>query len=338
MKMIQHCSVARAGDILGDPWSFLVLREAFFGVRRFETMQKNLGIARNLLASRLKNLTGHGLFARVPYSARPPRYEYRLSERGQELYDIIVAMLQWGDRWNAGESGPPLLLFHRTCGSALHQIVVCSECREPIVLDDLVTKEGPGGGVSRRGSTAATRHASDRSVFTRGRHCSVARTLQIVGDRWTFLILHEAFFGARRFEDMQRSLRIARNILADRLSRLVADGIFERRLYAERPDRFEYALSEKGKELYPVVLAMLTWGDRWLAPSGQVPLLFIHKGCGKTVTFLFVCEHCGQPLHARDVRYEPGPGAGFRGWQSNAAEHPAIDARVTEAPRKKLAG
>src|SRR3954463_8086860 len=106
-----------------------------------------------------------------------------------------------------------------------------------------------------------------------GQVCSVARTLEIVGERWTLLIVRDAFFGVRRFDDFQRSLGIARNVLQGRLERLVEEGILERVRYQERPERFEYRLTEKGLDLWPVVVSLLAWGDRHAAPDGPAMIL-----------------------------------------------------------------
>src|SRR5436305_452874 len=99
-------------------------------------------------------------------------------------------------------------------------------------------------------------------------NCSIAKTLDVVGERWSFLILREAFLGVRRFDQMQADLGIARNILSDRLGKLVEGGILERRKYQDRPARFEYRLTEKGIDLYPIVVTIMTWGDKHLAPAG----------------------------------------------------------------------
>ena len=104
-----------------------------------------------------------------------------------------------------------------------------------------------------------------RRVLDRGRPSSVAQTLKVIGDRWSFMVIREAFFGVRRFDDLQNKLGIAPNILTDRLDRLVAEGIFERRKYQDLPERYEYPLTEKGKDLYGPLIAMLRWGDDWLA-------------------------------------------------------------------------
>jgi len=138
-------------------------------------------------------------------------------------------------------------------------------------------------------------------------NCSVARSIEVIGERWTMLVLREVFLGTRRFEDFRRRLGIARNILADRLEGLVEAGILERRLYQERPERFEYRLTDKGRDLYPVILAIKKWGDRWEAPAGP-PVITRHV-CGEVIDPVPICPHCGVEVQAREMRWEPGPGA-----------------------------
>lgn len=141
-----------------------------------------------------------------------------------------------------------------------------------------------------------------------GQNCSVARALELVGERWTLLILRDAFGGVRRFEDFQRSLGIARNVLQARLERLRAEGILERRRYLERPKRFEYRLTDEGLDLWPVMVTLLKWGDRHRAPDGP-PTVLEHRDCGGETDAYLHCSRCGRRLTARDVRMVPGPGA-----------------------------
>jgi DNA-binding HxlR family transcriptional regulator len=138
-------------------------------------------------------------------------------------------------------------------------------------------------------------------------NCSVARALDVVGEWWTLLVLRDVFFGVRRFEAIQADLGIARNVLSDRLATLVEHGILERRRYQEHPERFEYVLTDMGRDLFPVLLALMGWGDRWLSPEGP-PLRLVHLGCGHETDPSAVCSHCGAPLTSRDVRARKGPG------------------------------
>jgi DNA-binding HxlR family transcriptional regulator len=138
--------------------------------------------------------------------------------------------------------------------------------------------------------------------------CSIGRAMDILGERWTFLILRECFYGVRRFTDMQRNLGIARNILSARLHTLVRAGILERRRYQSDPERFEYRLTAAGRDLYPAVITIMRWGDEHLLAKDGPPVVLRHT-CGHEADPVVVCSHCSQPLHPHDVTPEPGPGA-----------------------------
>ena len=140
-----------------------------------------------------------------------------------------------------------------------------------------------------------------------GQRCSVARTLSVVGDRWTMLVLREAFLRTRRFEDFLERTGAPRPVLADRLRGLVGDGILERRRYSERPPRDEYRLTEKGADLYPVLVSLLRWGDRWMADDLGPPVELRHKGCGATMVPELACPACGEWVTAWDVQATPTP-------------------------------
>jgi DNA-binding HxlR family transcriptional regulator len=147
----------------------------------------------------------------------------------------------------------------------------------------------------------------ERKSFA-GMHCSVAQCLEIVGEWWSMLIVRDVFLGVNRFDDFQRRLGISRNILQQRLTRLVEAGVLMRVPYSEHPPRYDYRLTDKGRDLWPVLTAMRQWGDRYAAPGGP-PLQVIHKGCGQISDAVPTCSSCGEPVGPRDVRAVPGPGA-----------------------------
>jgi len=137
------CSVARALSVVGDRWTLLVLRDAFLGVRRFEDFQADLGTSRHRLADRLRKLVAHDVLERVPYATRPPRYEYRLTEKGRDLYPVVVSLTRWGDRWMAGRHGPPVRLVHRGCGREVMPALTCPACAAPVSARDMEARPGP---------------------------------------------------------------------------------------------------------------------------------------------------------------------------------------------------
>jgi DNA-binding HxlR family transcriptional regulator len=138
---------------------------------------------------------------------------------------------------------------------------------------------------------------------------SVKAAAELLADRWTFLVLREAFFGVRRFGHMQRNLGIARTVLSSRLKLLVAEGLLERRAYREDPVWHEYRLTQKGLDFYPVALALMDWGDHYLASEAGPPTLLHHRTCDHDMRPVWSCSHCHRPLDARDVEPRPGPGA-----------------------------
>jgi DNA-binding HxlR family transcriptional regulator len=139
--------------------------------------------------------------------------------------------------------------------------------------------------------------------------CSIARTLDIVGEPWSPLILRDVWTGIRRFDDLQRNLRISSKVLAQRLQWLVERGILEQRPYSERPLRQEYVLTAKGEEFCAVLMAITAWGDRWTAGKHGPPALLRHRTCGQLTHAEVRCARCGELLHGADVDVEPGPGA-----------------------------
>jgi DNA-binding HxlR family transcriptional regulator len=139
--------------------------------------------------------------------------------------------------------------------------------------------------------------------------CSMARTLSVIGDRWTLLILRDCFLKVRRFEDFQRRLGIGRPILTDRLQKLVDSFVLTKVAYQERPTRYEYRLTQKGLDLYPVIMGIVHWGDVHMSGKTGRPVLHTHTACGHHFDPVQVCSVCGETLDPRQVQVQPGPGA-----------------------------
>jgi len=153
--------------------------------------------------------------------------------------------------------------------------------------------------------------------------CSIASALDVVGERWSLLIVRNLMLGLRRFDEIQENLGIARNVLQARLTRLTEQGVIEKRLYQDRPPRYEYRLTEKGLDLWPAIVGLMNWGDRHAATPAGPPVLLEHRGCGGAIDEHRICERCGERLSVRDSRAQPGPGA--------SPEHPLLRQRATIA-------
>lgn len=138
--------------------------------------------------------------------------------------------------------------------------------------------------------------------------CSMARGLAIFGDRWTLLIIRDCFRRVRRFSDFQKSLGITKHRLSDRLTRLVEEGILVKTPYDEFSKRYEYRLTTKGLDLYPILMSVVQWGDKWVADNDGAPVIYTHKTCGNLTQPRYVCDCCNEEIIAKDIEPNAGPG------------------------------
>lgn len=285
-------------DIIGDQWVLKILRELHYAPGRFDQLKKTLGISRGTLSTRLDDLVHHGLVDRAPYQSAPPRFEYRLTEMGADTAPIIHTLSHWDRTWGAPEP-EARQLTHAVCGKTFQPFLACGHCRSLIRARDIAYEPGPGVASS---NPSMARRARRKSATDD--HDPSISAADILGDRWAALVLASAWFGLRRFSDIERAIRIAPNILTRRLNHLTACGIFARHLYQQRPTRAKYILTEKGFDLYPMTVALLHWGDRWISDSDGPPLLLTHKTCGAALAPTLFCESCGQPADGHALALE----------------------------------
>lgn len=311
-RLILGSPVARALAVIGDRWAHLIIRDAFLGVRRFEDFRRRSGAARGTLASRLRRLEAHGILDRTPYQESPLRYEYRLTEMGLDLYPQVLAARDWELRWNQDDS-LPAVMTHSLCGKRMQPVFRCQQCKAAISIYDV--SFSPGTAISDMEEVPArfqrrskTKSETDSDVDQRFFHF-----LDVVGDRWTGLVIASLFFGLRRYDEIADAIGIATNILSDRLKTLVATGVLERVPYQDRPVRHEYRLTDKGADLYIHAVQVHQWSERWLLDPQDRPLVLEHKPCGSPLVSEVVCSECEQPLVAREVVYGPDGGAGQPG-------------------------
>jgi DNA-binding HxlR family transcriptional regulator len=142
------CSIARTLAVIGEAWTPLILRDIVFGLTKFDELQRDLGVATNILTDRLTTLVEHGLLTRAPYQDRPPRYRYELTDKGADLLPVLLALMRWGDKWTAEPAGPPVTVLHHACGEVTEPKTICSVCGRVLVAADIGVRGGPG---ARRG-------------------------------------------------------------------------------------------------------------------------------------------------------------------------------------------
>lgn len=138
--------------------------------------------------------------------------------------------------------------------------------------------------------------------------CTIARSAAVLGDHWNLLIIRQACLGTRRFDELQQALGIGTNMLSLRLTGLIDEGLLRRVEYQQQPLRFEYRLTKKGRDVFPILAAMAAWGDRWLTGSEGTPLVFHHTDCNHDMHATVVCSHCEEPIDVRRIEAKTGPG------------------------------
>jgi DNA-binding HxlR family transcriptional regulator len=305
--LIRASSIGRALEVIGDRWVLMILQQAFFGVRRFEEFQRRLGIARSTLTSRLNHLVHHEVLQRHPYQDNPPRYDYRLSDKGWDLFPTGLLARTWQERWTDVHGLRAVELVHLDCGHSTEPWQACAHCRQPVCARATRYEDGPGAGWVRRGAKRRRRASADLVISPSS--TMSPELLELLGDRWTPQVASMGFFRIRRFEDICTTLKLATNILSDRLRRLVALGIYRTELYQDRPPRLEYRLTEKGLAFYPLLVELMYWGDRWCASPEGPPLLLTHKPCDERLVTVLLCSHCNEPVGLENIRMRSVPGS-----------------------------
>lgn len=302
---VRASSVARAIRVIGDRWAFLVLRDALQGAHRFEQFVERTGASRSTLTRRLDVLVDSGILRRVQYSHAPARWEYRLTPQGLDLFPLNVWAWAWEQRWAPRGARMPPRLRH-DCERPLQAETACSSCGEILRLRDVEYERRPGVAARLLPRAARSRRLSGLTAAThRGNQDTLTHVADLVGDPWTPLVLAASFFGVRRYDDFQRELGIATNILAARLELLVGQHVFRREQYQELPARFEYRLTDKGRDLFPYALLLNAWGDRWLARRVGSPFRFIHRACGREFHAIVRCGHCRKPVTPASLSRSP---------------------------------
>ena len=300
--LILNSQVAQALTAIGDRWGFLIVRDIYQGVRRFEELRRTTGAVRGTLAARLKNLVANGILYRNPYSDTPLRYEYRLTDKGLDLYPVVLTIWRWETKWAKGEKIPPKLV-HKNCATTLKPLFRCAHCHVDIDIHDVTYTVGEEATNATKVPPRFQRR-SKRPYADSGQVDPLYfHYLDIIGDRWTALVVAAAFFGLQRYDAILGAIGIATNILSDRLRLLVNMGVLERRPYQDNPTRYEYRLSDKGKDIYPTTVAMHEWANRWLVEKGPHPLRLTHTPCKQPLVTELVCSTCEQRLVPNSVRF-----------------------------------
>ena len=296
-SLLIDADMAAGLDEIGDRWALLILRDAFLGRSRFEEFIQHTGASRSTLTRRLNTLIEAEVLYKKNYGKR---YQYKLTSKGLGLFQASLLSWEWESNWADSNSDQlPPVLFHRQCESNLTPVTVCVHCEKTLRLEDV---EWPAIDQNIKQQLGAIQSFNKRRVRTssarEAQDLSLATVSDLVGDRWTLLLLITAFLGENRYDGFQKALNIASNILTARLNILVDAKIFERELYLKNPPRHEYGLTKKGFDLYPLVMALRQWVLDWLPNSAEV---LIHKPCANLLKMEVRCKCCNEIPSAKSV-------------------------------------
>ncbi|RZJ43644.1 MAG: transcriptional regulator, partial [Brevundimonas sp.] len=276
-----------------------VLGAALMGSRRFDDFVRTTLLQKTTLSDRLQRLVEDGCLRKTAYSSHASRFEYRLTRKGVELYDIALMTLAWEKRWDARSAARyRVALTHVDCGHETVPVLIDAATDTEVSIDTVRREPGPGEGFvlarhrrRRRQAEGVTLRQSE-TVFP-------SRINGIIGDRWSALLLRSMFDGLSRYDELLRDMAVATNILTDRLKTLTEAGLIERSADGDG----EYVLTAPGRDTYPIFLIIMRWGDRWCAaPEG--PPVVVHQGAARQpVELAIVCSHCHGPLNVANVSF-----------------------------------
>jgi DNA-binding HxlR family transcriptional regulator len=296
-QTIRACSIWRALEVVGDVPVLLILEQAFLGRHLFGEFVEETGLARSVVSNRLTRLLEADVLQKRPELGGG----YRLSQKGRELFPVALMILRWQHLWTEGERGYRVTLRHQTCGHATVPLASCEHCHGGI--DPRAVSWQPGPGLSQV-TPVYGRRRMPSATAKRGNRMMVDSVIELFGDRWATLVVRACFTGIHRFDEIQRDTLMASNILSDRIERLLAQGIIRAIPYSAHAGRFEYRLTERGRDLYPVLLALLHWGDRWYADANGPPLLLTHQACNHPLVLRPGCSACGAVLDITNTTFE----------------------------------
>lgn len=302
-QRVRRSSVRRALDLVGDRATLLILEGCFLGVTRFNELQQRTCLSRTVLSGRLRQLVTADCLSQRPYQARPLRHDYHLRTKGRALYCVALMLLRWEQRWGEKEGKMRVTLRHQNCGAVCTPVLVSECCGQEIRAREVSYADGPGAGWELR-TPPPRRRARESSLQSRNSLSLWDSAVRHLGDRITAEVVATAYFRLRRFDEIQQATGIATNLVADRLRKLVQERFLTRKLYQQRPSRYEYRLTEKGLDFYPVIVALAHWADRWLPNPEGVPLFLFHRPCEATLRPRVVCSKCAHPLEADNVEFE----------------------------------
>ena len=299
--------------VLGDRWTAAVLLGAFTGLNRFELWCERLAIPRSTLTDRLKKLVALGLLRQRPYQEQPRRMAYHLTRAGLRLYDHVLMIWLWEQRWGSRRASLPTTLLHVPCGQQFVPVLSCSACQLPTGVSDLRLTLSVNQELLQR-TQNKPRTARIAAIDGTG------MGLGLRVDRWSLLIINAVYLGCHYFDQLGHVLGIASSVLSRRLSGMVQTGLLISQSDQRDARRTVYRLTPASRDLFGYLVCFATWAGRDLLhqPSSILPT---HKACGKPFVPQVVCSACGEPVKPWDVSYRNALAPGTQSTQEPQHAH-----------------
>ncbi|MBL4672852.1 MAG: helix-turn-helix transcriptional regulator [Arenicella sp.] len=303
-QLILNQAIADGLDVIGDRWTLLILRSAFYGVNRFDAFQAATGASRSTLSRRLNALIEHEIFYKHPYSNAANRFEYKFTEKGLGLFGPSLLAAKWEADWKTADyvdisDG----LFHHHCNAFMRPKVVCRACKQNLFFDEVAWSE------LRRRLESQLEEIRTYNTQNRKRVKSASgpdlgnsNLASLIGDRWTLLVLIASFLGVQRYDAFLTQLNTPPSVLSERLKQLVSNKIFEKVEYQKNPPRHNYILTDKGKALFPFVMTLRQWVAGNLNYANESSPL-THSSCGKPLVIDIVCDQCDHKPWPADLEF-----------------------------------
>lgn len=298
--LILNQVIADGLDVIGDKWTILILRSAFYGVKKFDGFQSATGASRSTLTRRLNALVEHEILYKHSYGKAKNRFEYKFTERGLGLLGPSLLAARWESDWQTDDFAPlDNRLVHRQCDKAMTPKVVCRACQTEVLFNHVVWPDLSHKLESQLHEirTYNTQHRKRKSDV--GEQSINANLASLIGDRWTLLVLIAAFLGTNRYDDFLNRLSAPPAVLSERLKLLVRNRILDRELYQTNPPRYHYLLNDKGRSLFPFVMIL----RQWVAESYSMPSPLVHKSCEQPLVMDVVCDQCEQRPWPADLTF-----------------------------------
>lgn len=295
-KLVRTCSIWRALDDVGDVPSLLILQSIWMGQTRFSDINKVACLPKAVLSQRLQSLRDAGLLDKPAREHASGASAYRLTAKGLDLFWVVLMLLRWEKTWSEPDSAFQVSLTHKRCGQQVSPQPACAHCQQSFDAEGVSWTPGPGIGLIP--PTYARRRQSKTKLHDKAATLLFTESAEILGDRWSALILRSMFTGLCAFDQILDDTAMATNVLSMRLKWLQEIGLIS----PHRAASGAYALTRKGEDFLPVLVLLQAWGDQYYSAPEGPPVRLVHTSCANELRPVVTCDACGEAIALTETR------------------------------------